>query len=103
MASAPLLHGEQKGKRSKQWRLSSPWAPRSLWTVTAARKSEDDCSWQETITNLYTVKKQRRDSADKGLYGQATDFPVVTYSCESWTVKKAKELMPLNCGGGEDS
>ena len=31
-------------------------------------------------------------------------FPVVTYGCESWTVKKAefKELMLLNCGVGED-
>ena len=31
-------------------------------------------------------------------------FPVVTYGCESWTVKlSAKELMLLNCGVGEDS
>ena len=31
--------------------------------------------------------------------------PVVTYSGESWTVKKqnAKELMLSNCGVGEDS
>ena len=31
--------------------------------------------------------------------------PVVTYSGESWTVKKqnAKELMPWNCGAQEDS
>ena len=28
-------------------------------------------------------------------------FPVVTYGCESWTIKK--ELMLLNCGVGEDS
>ena len=32
-------------------------------------------------------------------------FPVVTYSCVSWTKEKAEcqELMPLNCGTGEDS
>ena len=33
-------------------------------------------------------------------------FPVVTYRCENWTIKtrlSAKELMPLNCGAGEDS
>ena len=33
-------------------------------------------------------------------------FPVVMYGCESWTVKRrlrAKELMLLNCGVGEDS
>ena len=32
-------------------------------------------------------------------------FPVVTYGCESWTIKKAesKKLMPSNFGAGEDS
>ena len=33
-------------------------------------------------------------------------FPVVTYGCENWTIKRklsAEELMLLNCGVGEDS
>ena len=31
-------------------------------------------------------------------------FPVVMYGCESWTIKRSsKELMPSNCGSGEDS
>ena len=31
-------------------------------------------------------------------------FPVVTYGCESWTIKlNAEELMLLNCSIGEDS
>ena len=37
---------------------------------------------------------------------KAMVFPVVTYGCESWTIKKAEraeELMLLNCGVGEDS
>ena len=34
---------------------------------------------------------------------KAMVFPVVMYGCESWTVKKAEELMLLNCGFGEDS
>ena len=37
---------------------------------------------------------------------KATVFPVVMYGCESCTIKKklkAKELMLLNCGVGEDS
>ena len=34
---------------------------------------------------------------------KAVVFPVVIYGCESWTIKKAKELMLLNCGVGEDS
>ena len=34
---------------------------------------------------------------------KAMVFPVVTYGCESWTVKKAgaEELMFLNCGTEE--
>ena len=34
---------------------------------------------------------------------KAMVFPVVMYGCESWTIKKAKELMFLNCGIGEVS
>ena len=30
-------------------------------------------------------------------------FPVVTYGCQSWTIKKAEEFILLNCGVGEDS
>ena len=30
-------------------------------------------------------------------------FPVVMYGCESWTIKKAEELMFSNCGPREDS
>ena len=33
---------------------------------------------------------------------KATVFPIVLYRCESWTIKKAEELMLLNCGVGED-
>ena len=36
---------------------------------------------------------------------KAMIFPLVTHSCESWTIKKqsSKELMPSNYGAGEDS
>ena len=37
---------------------------------------------------------------------KAMVFPVVMHGCESCTIKKslsAEELMPLNCGAGEDS
>ena len=36
---------------------------------------------------------------------KAMVFPVVMYGYESWTIRNAepKELMPLNCGAGEDS
>ena len=36
---------------------------------------------------------------------KAMVFPVITYGCESWTIKEveSKEWMLLNCGVGEDS
>ena len=35
---------------------------------------------------------------------KAMVFPLVMYGCESWTIKlSTKDLMPLNCGVGEDS
>ena len=30
-------------------------------------------------------------------------FLIVMYGCESWTTKKAEELILLNSGAGEDS
>ena len=60
-------------------------------------------SWQESDDKpRQCVEKQRHYSADKG---GAMAFPVVTYAFKRWTVKKqnAKELMPSNCGAGEDS
>ena len=36
---------------------------------------------------------------------KAMVFPVVTYGCESWTIKTAEHqgIDALNCGAGEDS
>ena len=54
------------------------------------------------MTNLKCVLKSRDIS-------RLTKVHIVKamarYCCESWIVKKAehKELMPMNCGGGEDS
>ena len=47
------------------------------------------------------IKKQRHYFADKVHLVKAMVFPVVMYGCESWTIKKAQELMLLNCGVGE--
>ena len=35
-----------------------------------------------------SMKKQRDHFADKGLYSQNYGFSVVTYGCESWTIKE---------------
>ena len=58
------------------------------------------------MTNLDSILKSRDITLPtKVCLVKAIVFPVVTYGCESWTVKKAEpeELMLLNCGVGEDS
>ena len=36
------------------------------------------------------IQKQRHYYANKGLSSQSLVFPIVTYGCESWTIKKAE-------------
>ena len=56
------------------------------------------------MTNLDSIFKSRDITVPtKVRLVKATVFPVVMYGCKSWTVKKARELMLLNCGVGEDS
>ena len=58
-------------------------------------------------TNLDSIFKSRDITLPtKVPLVKAMVLPVVMYGCESWTVKKAEELMLsmlLNCGVGEDS
>ena len=80
-------------------------------TITA----DGDCSHEikrclllgrKVMTNLDCILKSRDITLPtKVCLVKAMVFPVVTYACESWTIKKAsaKELMLLNCGAGEDS
>ena len=58
------------------------------------------------MTNLDSVLKSRDITLPTRVcFVKALVFPVVTYCCESRTVKKAEhqEFMPSNCGAGEDS
>ena len=58
------------------------------------------------MTNLNSLLKSRDITLlTKVPIVNSMVFPVVTNGCESWTVKKidAKEMMPLDCGAGEDS
>ena len=77
--------------------------------------ADGDCSHEikrrlllgrKVMTNLDSVLKGRGITLPTKVHLiKAMVFPVVMYGCESWTIKKAepKELMPLNCGAGEDS
>ena len=55
------------------------------------------------MTNLKSILKSRDITLlTKVHLVKAIFFPVFMYGCESWTIKKAEELMLLNCGFGED-
>ena len=61
---------------------------------------------RKAMTNLDSILKSRDITLPtKACIVKAMVFLVVTYGCESWTIKKSKcqELMLLNCGVGEDS
>ena len=75
--------------------------------------ADGDCSHEikrhlllgrKVLTNLDSILKSRDITLPTKVHlVMAMVFPVVMYGCESWTIKKAKELMLLNCGVGEDS
>ena len=46
MASSPITLQQVDGEKMETDRLFS-WAPKSLWTVTAAMKLKDPCSLEE--------------------------------------------------------
>ena len=58
------------------------------------------------MTHLDSIFKRREITLPTKVHlVKAMVFPVVTYGCESWTVKKAehRRIDLLNCGVGEDS
>ena len=72
-------------------------APKSLQMVTAAMKLKDAYSLEgkdqtfSMIINLDSMLKSRDITLPtKVRLVKAMVFPVVTYGCESWTVKKAE-------------
>jgi len=61
---------------------------------------------RKDITNLGSVLKSKNITLLKKVHiVKIVVFPVVTYGYDSWTIEKeeSKELMPSNCGAGEDS
>ena len=78
--------------------------------------ADGDCSHEikrhmllgrKAMTNLESLLKSRDITLlRKVCKVKAMVFPVVTYGCESWTIKRRlshEELMLLNCDIGEDS
>ena len=59
----------------KQWLTLFPWAPKSLWMVTAAMKLKDACSLKESYDQpRQHLKKQRHHFANKGPSSQGYGF-----------------------------
>ena len=80
------------------------WAPNSLQMVTAAMKLRYLLLGRKAMTSLdSTIKSRDITLPTKVHLVKAMVFPVVMYGCESWTIKKAEELMFSNCGPREDS
>ena len=75
--------------------------------------ADGDCSHEikrclllgiQDMSNLDSILKSRDMTLPTKVHlVKAIVFPVVMCGCESWTIKKAKELMLLNHGVGEDS
>ena len=102
MASGPITSWEIDGETVADFILRGS-------KITA----NGDCSHEikkhlllgrKVMTNLDSIFKSRDITLPaKVRLVKAMVFPVVMYGCESWTVKKAEELMLLKCGVGEDS
>ena len=78
------------GKQWKQCQTLFFEAPKSLQMVTAAMKR---CLLlgRKVMTNLGSILKSRDVTMPTKVHlVKAMVFPVVTYGCESWTIKKAE-------------
>ena len=79
------------GKQWKQCQTSFFWAPKSFQMVIAAMKLKDTYSFgRKVMTNLDSIFKSRDITLPTRVHLVKAVFPVVTYGCESWTVKKAE-------------
>ena len=100
------------GIKWKQWQILSSWAPKSLWTVTAAMKLSHLFLRRKAMTNLDSVLKSRDITLTTKVHTvKAMVFPVVmndvragpwrSLSIKEWcfqTVVLEKALeSPLDC------
>ena len=92
MASGPITSWQIEGEKWKRWQILFSWPPKSLRTVTSAKKLKDACPWKETYNKPRQCIKKNRDItlSTKVHIVKAVVFPVVMYGCESWTIKKSE-------------
>ena len=79
------------GKQWKELETLFSWAPESLQMVTAAMKLRHLPLGRKALTNLDSLLKSRDITLPTKVHlVKAVVFPVVTYACESWAIKKAE-------------
>ena len=80
------------GKQWRQCQTLFSWAPKSLQMVTVAMKLKKHMLLErKPVTNLDSLLKSRHITFPTKVHlVKAVVFPVVTYGCESWTIKKAE-------------
>ena len=100
----PSFHQKYMGKQWKQCQ--------TLFWGGSKMTANGECSHEikrrllfrrKVMTNLSSIWKNRDITIPTKVHLiKSMAFPVVMYGWESWTVKKAENLMLLNCGVGED-
>ena len=103
MASGPITLWEIDGETVADFIF---WGSKITVDSDCSHKIKTLTPWKKVMTNLDSILKGRDITLSTKVHlVKAMVFPVVTYGCESWTVKKAgaEELMFLNCGVGENS
>ena len=86
MVSSPINLLQIEAEKMEAGTVFS-WAPKSLQTVTAARKLKDACSLEANPDCI--LKSRFITLLTKVHLVKAMVFPVVMYGYESWTIKKA--------------
>ena len=86
----------------KQWQISFSWAPKSLWTLTAATELKDICSSEGRMAmkNLDSVIQAETRFATEVCSVKDMIFSVIMYRCAIWTIRKGEcqTIELLNCG-----
>ena len=88
------------------WPDSTGWKAQSQEECPHFRCHFKVLSLQSTHTSIYLATDLGVSIAPFALLTkvcivEAMVFPVVMYGCESWTIKKARELTLLYCGAGK--
>ena len=79
------------GKQWKQCQTLFFWGQKSLQMVIATMKLRRLLLGRKVMTNLDSIFKSRDITLPtKVRLVKAMAFPVVTYACESWTIKRAE-------------